>query len=247
MMASAPKIRLYLEDGLASGATIVPRDEQTHYLRKVMRLGAGDEIAVFNGRDGEWRATLTLDGSRRCSLVAQERLRAQQKVPDVWLCFAPVKRPHIDLIATKATELGAARLVPVMTRYTMVDRVNARRLRANAIEAAEQCGRLDVPALDEPMGLDSFLAELGGRFLFWADESGGGQPLIPARDATLPGPAALLVGPEGGFSDDERTRLRDFEGALAVSLGPRILRAETAAIAMLALWQAVAGDWRASE
>ncbi len=246
-MASIPKVRLYVEDDLASGAVINPRDQQVHYLRRVMRLGDGDEVAVFNGRDGEWRAALRSDGPRLGTLTASERLRAQHSVPDIWLAFAPLKRPHNDLIVTKATELGVARLVPVLTRFTVVDRVNARRLRANMIETAEQCERLDLPALDEPISLDGFLAKLDGRPLLWADESGGGQPLNPGQDTISPASAALLVGPEGGFSDDERTGLRDFDGAEAVSLGPRILRAETAAIAMLALWQVVAGDWRAGE
>ncbi len=246
-MEPVPKIRLYVDDGLAPGAAIAPRDEQAHYLRRVMRLDDGDEVALFNGRDGEWRARLACDGPRRCTLRAVERLRAQQCALDLWLGFAPVKRPHIDLIVTKATELGAARLMPVLTRFTVVDRINARRLRARTIEAAEQCGRLDLPALDEPVDLDSFLAKLNGRPVLWADESGGGQAFSRVLDPMPAGPVVLLVGPEGGFSDEERAHLRYFAGAAAVSLGPRTLRAETAAIAMLTLWQALAGDWQAGE
>jgi len=246
-MKPVPKIRLFVDEDLASDATIMPRDEQAHYLRRVMRLSDGDEVAIFNGRDGEWRASLVCNGPRRCTLRTVDRVRAQQSAPDVWLAFAPVKRPHIDLIVTKATELGVARLVPVLTRFTVVDRVNARRLHANTIESAEQCGRLDLPTLDEPLELDGFLAKLKGRALFWADESGNGQPLSRVIDAGRPEPAALLVGPEGGFSDPERTNFRGFAGATAVSLGPRTLRTETAAIAMLTLWQALAGDWRLDE
>lgn len=246
-MASAPKIRLFVEDDLALDAVVTPRDDQAHYLRRVMRLGDGDAVALFNGRDGEWQADLVCDGARDCALRLGERLRSQHGVPDLWLGFAPVKRPHIDLIVTKATELGAARLVPVLTQFTVIDRVNARRLRANAIEAAEQCGRLDVPKLDDPVDLDGFLAKLEGRALMWADETGGGQPLPEILAEAARGPAALLVGPEGGFSDSERSRLRDISDVWAVSLGPRTLRAETAAIAMLALWQALSGDWRVAE
>jgi 16S rRNA (uracil1498-N3)-methyltransferase len=243
-MTSAPKIRLFVEGDLSAGEINTPRDEQAHYLRRVMRLGDGDEVAVFNGRDGEWRAVLRFDGSRRCKLAPSERLRAQQIVPDVCLGFAPVKRPHIDLIVTKATELGAARLAPVLTDFTVVDRVNARRLRANAVEAAEQCGRIEVPVLDEPVPLERFLAGLDGRPLLWADEGGEGQPMAALLNSAATPPVALLVGPEGGFSAAERARLHDLDGAHAVSLGPRTLRAETAAIAMLVLWQALAGDWR---
>jgi len=242
-MTSAPKIRLFVEDDLSADEIITPRDEQAHYLRRVMRLGDGDEVALFNGRDGEWRAMLGLDGARRCTLSPSKRLRTQQSGPDVCLGFAPVKRPHIDLIATKATELGVARLAPVLTDFTVVDRVNARRLRANAVEAAEQCGRIDVPALDEPVSLDRFMAGLKDRPLLWADEGGEGRPMAALLDLTATSPVALLVGPEGGFSAAERARLHDFDGAHAVSLGPRTLRAETAAIAMLVLWQALAGDW----
>lgn len=246
-MASTPNIRLHVEDALAPGVTVTPRIGQAHYLRRVMRLGDGDEVALFNGRDGEWRAELRPDGARGCSLVTRDRLRAQAFAPDVWLAFAPVKRPHVDLIATKATELGAARLTPALTRFTVVERVNDRRLRANMIEAAEQCGRLDVPVLDASGDLDGWLERLTNRSLFWADESGEGAPAVEVFGTGAAAPAALLVGPEGGFSDDERVRLRSTKGARAVSLGPRILRAETAAIAMLALWQALAGDWRAGQ
>ena len=242
-MDLVPKIRLFVEDSIAAGAAITPRDAQAHYLRRVMRLGDGDEILLFNGADGEWRARLACEDSRRCHLVPVTLSRAQQPGPDVWLGFAPVKRPHVDLIVTKATELGAARLMPVLTRHTVVTRVNAGRLRANAVEAAEQCGRLDVPVLDEPTTLGTLLSRAAGRPLFWADETGGGRSFGKALGEVGGASALILVGPEGGFAAEERDLLRASSDAAAISLGPRILRAETAAIAMLTLWQALAGDW----
>lgn len=242
-MEPAPKVRLYVEADLSAEVAISPREDQSHYLRRVMRLDAGDDIRVFNGRDGEWRATLTGATSRDCGLVPVDRLRPQHGVPDLWLGFAPVKRPHIDMIVTKATELGAARLIPTLTRHTMVNRVNVKRLRANVVEAAEQSGRLDVPVLDEPRTLDALLEEAHGRTVYWGDESGDGQSFGEALGDARGEPALLIVGPEGGFAADERDLFRRTSAATAITLGPRILRAETAAIAMLALWQAFAGDW----
>jgi 16S rRNA (uracil1498-N3)-methyltransferase len=239
----SPKIRLYVDADLASGAELAPRDDQAHYLRRVMRLGAGDAVAVFNGRDGEWRATLSPRGKRSAVLHVECCLRGQTAGPDIWLAFAPVKRPHIDFLVEKASELGVARLVPVMTRFTMVDRVNLDRLRANAIEAAEQSGRLAVPGIADPVSFDEFVAGLGpDRGLYWGDETGDGVPLTSAITGHKERPASVFVGPEGGFSDAERTPLHALEFARAVSLGPRILRADTAALVLLAQWQTLAGD-----
>jgi 16S rRNA (uracil1498-N3)-methyltransferase len=241
---STPKLRLYVDADLATGAEIAPSSDQVHYLRRVMRAGEGDAVALFNGRDGEWLATVALRGRRDAALRVDRCLRDQTLGPDVHLAFAPVKRPHIDFLVEKACELGVARLVPVMTRFTMVERVNLDRLRANAVEAAEQSGRIDVPEIAEPVAFDAFLGgHADGRRLLWGDESGGGAPMDLA-DQSEDAPATLFVGPEGGFSDDERASLRRLASSRAISLGPRILRADTAALVLLALWQASAGDLR---
>ena len=241
--SQAPKIRLYIDAELVSGAELAPRDDQAHYLRRVMRRGDGDAVAVFNGRDGEWQATLSVRGRRSAVLHVECCLRAQSAGPDIHLAFAPVKRPHIDFLVEKASELGVARLVPVMTRFTMVDRVNLDRLRANTVEAAEQSGRLEVPQIADPVSFDEFVAGLApDRGLYWGDESGGGVPLASAITGHEERPGCVFVGPEGSFSDAERARLRALENARAVSLGPRILRADTAALVLLAQWQTLAGD-----
>ncbi len=242
-MQTKPKIRLFVDGTIAVDSPITPSKEQMHYLRRVMRLADGDDVLVFNGKDGEWRARLACESPGDGQLIPDAVSRAQEQSPDLWLGFAPVKRPHIDMIAIKATELGVSRIVPVLTRHTVVSRVNTRRLRANTTEAAEQCGRLDVPILDEPTSLDALLSRAAGRPVFWADEAGGGQMFGSVLDATGPSPALILVGPEGGFAAEERDLLRRSSKATAISLGPRILRAETAAIAMVTLWQALAGDW----
>ena len=241
--SQSPKVRLYIDADLVSGAELAPRDDQAHYLRRVMRLGDGDAVAVFNGRDGEWRATLSVRGKRSAVLRVETCLRGQTPDPDIWLAFAPVKRPHIDFLVEKACELGVARLAPVMTRFTMADRVNLDRLRANAVEAAGQSRRLAVPGIADPVSFDAFVAGLGpDRRLYWGDETGGGVPLANAITGHEERPAIVFVGPEGGFCDAERTRLGALENARAVSLGPRILRADTAALVLLAQWQTLAGD-----
>jgi 16S rRNA (uracil1498-N3)-methyltransferase len=210
-----------------------------------MRLKRGDEIAVFNGRDGEWRAAIEGFGRGWCSLDLRERSRAQTAVPDLWLLFAPIKRARVDFIAEKATELGAAELMPVITRYTAIRRVNTQRLRANAIEAAEQCGRLSVPEVHEPEALEAWLARWPPeRRLLFCDESGAGAEPAAALARAEPGPWAILIGPEGGFDEAERRMIRELPGACAISLGPRTLRAETAAMVALGLWQSYLGDWR---
>ncbi len=218
---------------------------QAHYLHHVMRLKAGDELALFNGRDGEWRGRVAGFGKGGCSIAVSAQLRAQETEPDLWLVFAPLKRARIDYLAQKATELGVTALRPVITRLTAVSRVNIDRLRANAVEAAEQCGRLAVPEVFAPVSLSALLADWSAdRRLLFCDERGG-TPVAYALQGAPSGPWAVLAGPEGGFTAAERRQLRDLPFVTAVGLGPRMLRAETAALAALSLWQAHLGDWRA--
>ena len=245
MPQPTPKVRLHVDAPLGPGAEVAPTREQAHYLFTVMRLGPGDAAALFNGRDGEWRAEVREAGRRAGALRCIERLRPQDAAPDVELLFAPLKKARTDFVAEKATEMGVRRLRPVLTRFTNAERVNVGRLRAHAVEAAEQCGILTVPEVAEPMALAAALDGWeAGRRLMFCDESGVGAPAAAALAGAGGGPWAVLVGPEGGFSAEEAARLRRLPGALAVSLGPRILRADTAAVAALALWQAALGDWR---
>ncbi len=244
-MDDIPKLRLYVEAALAEGAAVALAADQTHYLLHVMRAPAGAAVALFNGRDGEWRGRLTEAGKRSAVLEVGQCLRPQTAEPDLWLLFAPVKRARIDFIAEKATELGVSALLPVFTRHTAMTRVNEQRLRAIATEAAEQSERLTVPEVRPSRPLDHVLAEWpAGRRLFLLDESGGGQPIaeVLAREAV--GPAAVLVGPEGGFAKSELDAFHSLAFAKPVGLGPRILRADTAVISALACFQALCGDWR---
>lgn len=247
MTASPPPIRLFVVDDLGPGAAIGLPPAQAHYLRHVMRRQRGDEIALFNGRDGEWLARIDGFGKGWCSLAVEAPLRGQTPEPDLWLAFAPLKRARIDFLVQKATELGAALLQPVLTRHVAVDRVNTDRLIANAVEAAEQCGRLTVQEVREPLPLDGLLRDWPRkRRLLFCDEAGDAPPLASAlADAgCASGPWAVLTGPEGGFAPAEREAIRAQPFVVPVHLGPRILRAETAAVAALALWQGLAGDWR---
>lgn len=237
--ASLP--RLFVDDLLAADAMITLGGPPANYLANVLRLGSGAQVKLFDNRSGEWLAEIVETGRKRVSLQVRDRLREREAVPDLWLLFAPIKRGRIDWLVEKATELGVARLVPVLTQRTVVERLNLDRLRAHAIEAAEQCERTALPELAEPARLATLLADWApGRRLYFADEAGG-EPLLTAA---APGPAAILIGPEGGFTDDERAAIRAAPQAKAVSLGPRILRADTAALAALSLWMAAAGDWR---
>jgi 16S rRNA (uracil1498-N3)-methyltransferase len=240
------KIRLFVQERLSEGAAVAAAPGQAHYLMDVMRLATGAPVLLFNGRDGEWLAELAPDGRRGCRLICRARVRAQTAPPDLWLLFAPVKKARTDFIVEKATELGAARLLPVLTRRTAAERVREDRLRATATEAAEQCGRLDVPEIDTARPLSGVLAGWpSGRALVFCDEAGdaGGAGGAPPFLAVAPAaPAAILVGPEGGFDPEEAATLRAHPAVVAASLGPRILRAETAVAAALALWQAVRGD-----
>jgi 16S rRNA (uracil1498-N3)-methyltransferase len=199
-------------------------------------------LLLFDGSSGEWLAHIAEAGKKRMTLAVERRTREPEVIPDVWLAFAPVKRAETDWLVEKATELGAARLLPVMTQRTVAERVRLERLEAIAIEAAEQCGRTRLPEIAEPRPLKRLLDDLDpGRALYFADEGGG----EPAAGAFKPGPALILIGPEGGFTDEERSAVRAAANAVPVSLGPRILRAETAALAALAAYMALAGDWRA--
>jgi len=240
-------IRLFVEDDLAASERVALSSAQAHYLNHVMRLDAGDPVALFNGRDGEWRARLTDHRRGRCDAEPVERTRAQTASPDLWLVFAPVKRARIDFIAAKATELGVSAIRPVITEHTQVTRVNAERLRANAIEAAEQCGRLDVPKVAAPETLKSAMADWPtGRRLLLCDESGEAAPISEVLSGAEDGPWAVLTGPEGGFARSELDDLAILPFVYPAAMGPRILRAETAALAALTCWQAFLGDWRAN-
>jgi 16S rRNA (uracil1498-N3)-methyltransferase len=237
--------RLFVATPLAAGARFACTPEQANYLLSVLRLAEGDEILVFNGRDGEWRAAIVDVKKRRCGLLCGEPTRAQASGPDVHYLFAPLKHARLDYMVQKATEMGAARLQPVLTRRTIVARVNLERMRANVIEAAEQCGVLRVPEVDAPQKLEALLESWDeARRLIVCDEVATVESPLTALAAVPPGPLALLIGPEGGFDPAERERLKAKPFVVPISLGPRILRADTAAVAALALVNAVLGDWR---
>jgi 16S rRNA (uracil1498-N3)-methyltransferase len=233
--------RLFVRHPLSEGARIELDPNQANYLGNVMRLDVGAELLMFDGASGEWLGRIAEAAKKRMTLTVDRRTREPETMPDVWLAFAPVKRAQTDWLVEKATELGAARLIPVMTQRTVAERVRLDRLEAIAIEAAEQCGRTVLPAIDQPVTLKQMLANRDGtRTLYFADEEGG----TPAAGAFAAGPAMILIGPEGGFTDEERSAVRNAANATAISLGPRILRAETAALATLATFMAIAGDWK---
>jgi 16S rRNA (uracil1498-N3)-methyltransferase len=236
-------IRLYVRADLAPGTTLTPTPEQARYLTGVMRLFLGSELLLFNGRDGEWRATIAEVLKRGIVLRAEEQVRPQAFGPDLELIVALVKKSRLETIVEKAAELGVRRVRPTLTRRTNVEKVRLDRLDAITEEAAEQTGRLDVPAVDDPARLDAILDGWDpARRLMFCDETGG-APAFAALTAAGPGPWAILIGPEGGFAPEERERLLGLPFTTAVSLGPRILRADTAAIAAMTLWQAALGDW----
>ena len=236
--ASLP--RLFVETIPGQGAAIALDGPPANYLANVLRLAPGAQVKLFDDRTGEWLGEVSEAGRKRVTLIVGERIRPREPVPDLWLLFAPIKRGRIDWLVEKATELGVARLVPVLTQRTIVDRLNLDRLRAHSIEAAEQCERTALPELADPVKLEKALAGWpDDRILYFADE-GGGAPLAAAA---APGPAAILIGPEGGFTDAERAAIGAVPAARPVSLGPRILRADTAAVAAVSLWMAAAGDW----
>ena len=235
------KIRLYVEHPLGPAQTLPLSREQAHYLFGVMRLAVGAHVLVFDGAQGEWLAEVTEAGKRGGALRTLEQLRPQQMPPDLWLLFAPVKKARTDFIVEKAVEMGVSRLLPVQTEFTNSGRIQRDRLQAHAVEAAEQCGATFVPPVDEMQKLGRVLDhwENTRRIMFCDETAAGAGRSLPG----LQGPWAVLIGPEGGFSPGERDRLHRSEATHAVSLGPRILRADTAAVAALTLWQAALGDW----
>lgn len=236
-------IRLFVTESLAAGASIEVSAPQAHYLRGVMRLSAGDPLRVFNGRDGEWDACLGATAKRRCVLLIREQLRTQAIGPDLDLVVALIKRTRLETIVEKAAELGARRVRLAVTERTNADRARVDRLAAIAVEASEQTGRLDIPVIEEPQKLDRLLADWPtDRPLMFCDEAGEAPPALDALAGRERGPWGVLIGPEGGFSPRERALIRARPQAVPVSLGPRILRADTAAIAALTLWQAALGD-----
>jgi 16S rRNA (uracil1498-N3)-methyltransferase len=240
MSEEAPRLsttpRLFVTDALAAGTAITLDQPQSHYLANVMRRQPGDLVRLFNGRDGEWAAQVTAVAKKAVTLAAEWQSAPQQSVPDLWLCAAPLKKGRIDWLVEKACELGVARLQLVTTARTVVDKPNRDRLRAHLVEAAEQSGRTALPDLPEPVTLDRLLRDWPvGRALIFADEQGG----TPLARANAPAPAAILIGPEGGFTVPERDTIRAHPAAMPVSLGANILRAETAALAAVAVWQAI--------
>jgi len=237
------KIRLFVDQPLGLGQPVPLNEAQANYLFNVMRLGHGAGVLVFNGRDGEWRAEVAQVGRRSGVLVCKAQTRPLQMPPDLWLLFAPIKKARTDFIVEKAAELGAARIVPVQTRFTNAERIRQDRLQAHAVEAAEQCGGTFVPEVCDLQPLERVLDTWPtARRLLWCDEQMVGRS-SPLPGVLAGGPWAILIGPEGGFSEGEQARLRALPQVVPISLGPRILRADTAAVAALVLWQAALGDW----
>jgi 16S rRNA (uracil1498-N3)-methyltransferase len=232
---------LFVETPLNTAVRVELDAAQTNYLGNVMRLKEGDRLLLFDGASGEWLADVAEAGKRRMVLAVTEPTRPQESVPDLWLAFAPIKKARVDWLVEKAVELGVAGLLPVVTQRTIVDKLNLDRMSAHIIEAAEQCGRTALATIDEPIKLAELLRTRDpARTLYFADETGG----EPARSAFVPGPALILIGPEGGFTPDEGATIRAAANSMPVSLGPRILRAETAALAAAAAWMAAVGDWQ---
>jgi 16S rRNA (uracil1498-N3)-methyltransferase len=232
---------LFVETPLGIAVRVELDAAQTNYLGNVMRLKEGDRLLLFDGASGEWLADVAEVGKRRMVLAVTEPTRPQESVPDLWLAFAPIKKARVDWLVEKAVEMGVARLLPVVTQRTIVDKLNLDRMSAHIIEAAEQCGRTALATIDEPIKLAELLRTRDpARTLYFADETGG----EPARSAFVPGPALILIGPEGGFTPDEGATIRAAANSMPVSLGPRILRAETAALAAVAAWMAAVGDWQ---
>lgn len=243
------KIRLYVDHPLGAGQSVPLNRDQANYLFAVMRLSVGQSVLLFNGQDGEWLAQVATANKRNGVLRVMEQTRPLQMPPDVWLLFAPIKKARTDFIVEKATELGAARILPVQTRYTNSTRLRQDRLQAHAVEAAEQCGGTFVPSVEELHPLEQVLAHWANdrRLLFCDERQAGGSTDLAAslvkKGMESGGGWAILIGPEGGFSQEERNRLRAFPQAIPIGLGPRILRADTACVAALTLWQLELGDW----
>lgn len=244
-VAYKPRTRLFVQDDLADGATVVLGRDRSHYLAHVLRLVAGAPVALFNGRHGEWLAHIESLAKNRAVARLDRQLRDQVAEPDLWLLFAPVKRAPLDFMVQKATELGVSALMPVITRRTVVERVKTERIAVNAMEAAEQCERLTLPAVEGPQPLAKRLDVWpAGRRLLLCAEAGDAVPIREVLESGgADAPCAVLTGPEGGFEQSELDDMRKLDFVTAVSLGPRILRADTAALAALACWQSFLGDW----
>ncbi len=239
------KIRLYVEQALQAGQSVPLTREAAHYLFGVMRRGVGDGVLLFDGQNGEWLAEVVEAGKRGGTLAVGHQTRPQQMPPDLWLVFAPIKKARTDFIVEKAAEMGAARILPVQSDFTNSERIRQDRLQAHAVEAAEQCGGTYVPEVAELQKLSALLDHWPeGRHLMFCDEALAGQANVLEAEAYSGAPWAIVIGPEGGFSEAERKRLHALPFAHPVSLGPRILRADTAAVAAMALWQQALGDWR---
>jgi len=237
--------RLFVSVRLADAAQFDCTPEQVNYLVNVLRLRAGDAVLAFNGRDGEWHTEIVDAGKRRCTLACRGRVRAQASPPDIHYLFAPLKHARLDYMVQKATEMGAARLQPVTTRRTVAARVKEARMHANAVEAAEQCGVLWVPEIGEVRPLREVLQNWdAGRRLIFCDEAAEAASPLAVLGGLAPGPLAVLIGPEGGFDPQERASLLEQAFTVPISLGPRVMRADTAAVAALALVNAALGDWR---
>lgn len=244
MAQASAKIRLYVQAPIGPGQQVALNRDQAHYLFNVMRKSVGDAVLTFDGENGEWLAEVTEAGKRGGTLLCKSQTAPQQESPDLWLCFAPIKKARTDFIAEKACEMGVRCLVPVFTRHTNSERVRCDRLQAHAIEAAEQCGITSVPEVTEPVTLEKLLDHWPAeRQILFCDETGPRPAAADVLARAEQGPWAVLIGPEGGFSQDEADRLHKMPQAHSVSLGPRILRADTAAVAALTIWQSVMGDW----
>jgi 16S rRNA (uracil1498-N3)-methyltransferase len=246
LVESGGGVRLFVTHQLHERARFSPSATQCHYLLHVMRARIGSNLLVFNGNDGEWRVRIVEAGRRNCALECERRVAPQTATPDFWLAFAPIKKTPADYLAQKATELGVRVLQPVITHRTIARRVNIGRMRANAIEAAEQSGRLDVPEVREPVDLSALISNWpSDRHLLFCDEAGEAPPIANALSSSAQTSWAVLTGPEGGFDEGERNLIRAHPSVMAVTLGPRIMRADTAAISALAVLAALKGDWRA--
>lgn len=250
MPVSPSPLRLYVSHDLGEGQNLTLSPDQSRYVAQVMRRKAGDEVLLFNGRHGEWLGTLERLDKKSADVEVTSLSRAQNDEPALWLLFAPVKRTATDFIIQKATELGVTRLVPVITAHTNVDRVKVDRLTAIATEAAEQCRRMTVPDVEAPIALSEVIADWPNDVpLYLLDETGEGAPIAQVLGDLgdqESGGGAFVMGPEGGFAESELDLMRALPFSTVVSLGPRILRAETAALAALTCWQAICGDWRNS-
>jgi len=243
MKQEKPKIRLFVPQNFSAGGVLELNANQSHYLVNVMRAEVGERIAVFNGTGGEWLAEVETLGKKRVTIELKNQIRKQSAAPDIWLVFAPIKN-KTEFVAEKATELGALKILPVVTRHSVVKSINREKLEANIIEAAEQCGRLDIPLLENLQELPYLLSKWPeNRTLFYADESGGGVPFKTLLPKFSAGPCAVLVGPEGGFFKEEQRLLSSKSFIAPFTMGPRILRADTASVAALACVQAWLGDW----